>query len=141
MLMGEYNHSLDAKGRIIIPSKLREQLGERFVISKGLDPCLSAYPMEEWEKLVIKLQALPLTNKAARKFSRFILAGASEVELDKQGRALLPQNLRDAAGLEKDLVLCGVGSRMEIWSKEAWENESHYENIEELADMMAELGI
>ena len=97
--------------------------------------------MEEWEKLVIKLQALPLTNKAARKFSRFILAGASEVELDKQGRALLPQNLREAAKLDKDLVLCGVGSRMEIWSKEAWEDESHYENIEELADMMAELGI
>ena len=141
MLMGEYNHSLDAKGRIIVPSRLRDQLGETFVVSKGLDGCLFAFPSAEWEKLVSKIQALPLTDKNARKFSRYLLAGASEAELDKQGRALLPQTLRDAAGLVKDVVLCGVGNRMEIWSKEAWAKESHYEDIDELAEMMADLGI
>ena len=141
MLMGEYNHTLDAKGRIIIPVRIREQLGESFVVSKGLDGCLFAFPSGEWEKLVNKIQALPLTDKNARKFSRYLLAGASETELDKQGRALLPQTLREAAKLEKDVVLCGVGNRMEIWSKEAWNNESHYEDIDELAEMMADLGI
>ena len=141
MLMGEYNHALDAKGRIIIPSRLREELGDHFVVCKGMDGCLFAFPMEGWEKLVSKLQALPLTNKAARKFSRYFLAGAADVEPDKQGRALLPQPLREAAGLEKDVVLCGVGDRLEIWSKDAWTAESHYEDIDELAEMMAELGI
>lgn len=141
MLMGEYNHALDAKGRIIIPSRLREQLGERFVVSKGLDGCLFAFPPEEWAKFENKLQALPLTNRDARKFSRYFLAGAAEVELDKQGRALLPATLREAAGLEKDVVLCGVGNRMEIWSKEAWNDFSHYDNVEELAENMADLGI
>ena len=141
MLMGEYNHALDAKGRIIIPSRLREELGEHFVVCKGMDGCLFAFPMEGWEKLVGKLQALPLTNKAARKFSRYFLAGAADVEPDKQGRALLPQTLREAAHLEKDVVLCGVGDRLEIWSRDAWTAESHYENIDELSEMMAELGI
>ena len=141
MLMGEYNHTLDAKGRIIIPVKLREQLSDNFVVSKGLDGCLFAFPSGEWEKLVNKLQALPLTDKNARKFSRYLLAGASEAELDKQGRALLPQTLREAADLVKDVVLCGVGNRLEIWSKEAWTKESHYEDIDELAEMMADLGI
>lgn len=141
MLMGEYNHTLDAKGRIIVPARIREQLGDKFVVSKGLDGCLFAFPTGEWEKLVNKIQALPLTDKNARKFSRYLLAGASEAELDKQGRALLPQHLREAAKLEKDVVLCGVGSRMEIWSKEAWTNESHYEDIDVLAEMMADLGI
>ena len=141
MLMGEYSHSLDAKGRVIIPSKLREQLGERFVVSKGLDGCLFAFPVAEWEKFEIKLQALPLTNKDARKFSRYFLAGASEVELDKQGRALLPASLRDAAELEKDLVLCGVGNRIEIWDKARWLAFSAYDDVDELAEKMADLGI
>ena len=141
MLMGEYNHTLDAKGRIIIPAKLRDQLGDVFVVSKGLDGRLFAFPSSEWEKLVNKIQALPLTDKNARKFSRYLLAGASETELDKQGRALLPQTLREAAGLEKDVVLCGVGNRLEIWAKETWAKEAHYEDIDELAEMMADLGI
>ena len=141
MLMGEYNHSLDAKGRIIVPSRLRDQLGETFVVSKGLDGCLFAFPSSEWDKLVDKLQALPLTNKDARKFSRYFLAGASEVELDKQGRALLPQTLRESAGLEKDVVLCGVGNRIEIWSKDKWDDISRYDDVDELAEKMADLGI
>ena len=141
MLMGEYNHSLDAKGRIIIPAKLRDQLGDTFVVTKGLDGCLFVFPPVEWEKLVNKIQALPLTNTNARKFSRYFLAGASEVEVDKQGRALLPGTLREEAKLEKDVVLCGVGNRVEIWSREAWSDVSRYENVEELAENMAELGI
>lgn len=141
MLMGEYNHSLDAKGRFIVPAKLREQLGERFVVSKGLDGCLFAFPPEEWAKLEAKIQDLPLTNMRARKFARHILAGASEMELDKQGRVLLPLNLREAAKLEKDIVLCGVGSRMEIWDKDTWQSYSLYDDMEEVAENMADLGI
>ena len=117
MLMGEYSHSLDAKGRIIIPAKLREQLGDTFVVSKGLEGCLFVFPPAEWEKLSNKIQALPLTDPRGRKFSRYFFSGASELEVDKQGRALLPPNLREEAKLEKDVVLCGVGNRVEIWSK------------------------
>ncbi len=141
MLMGEYSHSLDAKGRIIIPAKLREQLGDTFVVSKGLEGCLFIFPPAEWEKLSNKIQALPLTDPRGRKFSRYFFSGASELEVDKQGRALLPPNLREEAKLEKDVVLCGVGNRVEIWSKEKWEDISHYDDIEELAEQLAELGI
>lgn len=141
MLMGEYSHSLDAKGRIIIPAKLREQLGDTFVVSKGLEGCLFVFPPAEWEKLSNKIQALPLTDPRGRKFSRYFFSGASELEVDKQGRALLPPNLREEAKLEKDVVLCGVGNRVEIWSKEKWEDVSHYDDIEELAEQLAELGI
>ena len=141
MLMGEYSHSLDAKGRIIIPAKLREQLGDTFVVSKGLEGCLFVFPPAEWEKLSNKIQALPLTDPRGRKFSRYFFSGASELEVDKQGRALLPPNLREEARLEKDVVLCGVGNRVEIWSKEKWEDISHYDDIEELAEQLAELGI
>ncbi len=141
MLMGEYSHSLDAKGRLIIPAKLRDQLTDTFVISKGLDGCLFAFPPEEWNRFEAKLQKLPITNTNARKFSRYFLAGAVEVEADKQGRVLLPQNLREAAGLEKDVIMCGVGSRMEIWSKQRWEEASSYDDVNELAENMADLGI
>ena len=105
MFMGEYNHTIDAKGRLIIPSKFRELLGEEFVLTKGLDGCLSIYPMDEWEAFEMKLRALPLTNKNARTFSRFFVAGATTCELDKQGRILVPQTLREFAGLEKDVCL------------------------------------
>lgn len=141
MLMGEFNHSVDPKGRIIIPARLREQLGECFVVSKGLDGCLFAFPTAEWLKFETKLQALPLTNKDARKFSRYFLAGAAEVELDKQGRALIPQTLRDAAGLTRDVVLCGVGNRVEIWDKDLWNDTSRYDDMDEVAANMADLGI
>lgn len=141
MLMGEYNHSLDPKGRIIVPSRLREQLGEVFVVSKGLDGCLFAFPNREWQRFEAKLQALPLTNKDARKFTRYFLAGAAEVELDKQGRALIPPSLREAAHLTKDVVLCGVGNRVEIWDRAVWEGCSTYDDVDELAEKMADLGI
>ena len=115
MLMGEYSHTIDAKGRMIIPSKFREELGENFVLTKGLDGCLSIYPNEEWKNFEEKLKALPLTNKNARTFSRFFVAGATVCELDKQGRILVPATLREFAGLEKDVVLTGNITRIEIW--------------------------
>ena len=120
MFMGEYNHTIDAKGRLIIPSRFRELLGEEFVLTRGLDGCLSIYPMDEWAAFEEKLRALPLTNKDARTFSRFFVAGATTCQLDKQGRILVPQTLRQFAGLEKDVVLTGNLNRSEVWSKEKW---------------------
>lgn len=116
MFMGEYNHIIDAKGRLIVPAKFREILGDNFVVTKGLDGCLFVYSDKEWQAFEEKLKTLPLTNKNARQFTRFFLAGAAQVEVDKQGRILLPQVLREFAGLEKEVVLVGVASRIEIWS-------------------------
>ena len=113
MFMGEYNHTIDAKGRLIIPSRFRELLGEEFVLTRGLDGCLYIYPMDEWAAFEEKLRALPLTNKDARTFSRFFVAGATTCQLDKQGRILVPQTLRQFAGLEKDVVLTGNLNRIE----------------------------
>lgn len=111
MFVGEYSHSLDSKGRLIIPSRFREALGDTFMVTKGLDGCLSIYDMEGWKNLESKLQALPLTNANARKFTRFMLGGAIECEVDKQGRILIPANLREFAHLTKDVALVGVGGR------------------------------
>jgi len=141
MFMGEYNHTVDAKGRLIVPSKFREQLGEEFVVTKGLDGCLFVYDNDEWRALEEKLKSLPLTNTNARKFSRFFLAGASSCEVDKQGRILLPAVLREHAGIDKDAVLVGVGSRIEIWSKDAWLAANTYDDMEEIAEAMEGLGI
>ena len=141
MFMGEYNHTVDEKGRLIIPVKFRDELGSEFVVTKGLDGCLFAYDLTEWRVLEEKLRALPLTNKDARAFARFMLAGAASVEIDKQGRILLPQDLRNFAGLEKDVVLIGVASRIEIWNKEKWEDASYDADAEELAEKMENLGI
>lgn len=139
--MGEYNHTIDTKGRLIIPSKFREALGEEFVVTKGLDGCLFVYDNKEWAAFEEKLKSLPLTNKDARQFVRFFLAGAAIAEVDKQGRILVPSVLREFAGLEKEVVLIGVASRVEIWSKERWENAASYEDMEEIAEHMAELGL
>ncbi len=141
MFMGEYNHTVDEKGRLIIPVKYREELGNEFVVTKGLDGCLFAYGLGEWQVLEEKLRALPLTNKDARAFARFMLAGAASVEIDKQGRILLPQVLRNFAGIEKEVVLIGVASRIEIWNKTKWEESSIDDNVEELAEKMENLGI
>ncbi len=139
--MGEYNHTIDTKGRLIIPSKFRETLGDEFVVTKGLDGCLFVYDNSEWKSFEEKLKALPLTNKDARQFVRFFLAGAAAVEVDKQGRILVPSVLREFAGLEKEVVLVGVASRVEIWSRAKWENTATYEDMEEIAEHMAELGL
>ena len=141
MFMGEYNHTIDAKGRLIIPSKFRETLGDVFVVTKGLDGCLFVYDNAEWNVFEEKLKSLPLTNKDSRKFVRFFLAGAAEVEVDKQGRILVPNVLREFAQLNKDVVLIGVASRIEIWSKERFDGMAAYEDMDEIAEHMAELGL
>ena len=140
MFMGEYNHTIDAKGRIIIPSKFREALGDNFVVTLGLDGCLFVYPNEEWMNFVAQLKSLP-GSKEARQMQRYFMAGAADCEVDKQGRILLPSVLREHAGIDKDAVLVGVGSRIEIWSKDAWIAANTYEDMEEIAEAMEGLGI
>ncbi|MBO4678440.1 MAG: division/cell wall cluster transcriptional repressor MraZ [Lachnospiraceae bacterium] len=141
MFKGEFNHTIDEKGRLIIPAKLREGLGNEFVVTRGLDGCLFGYNNSEWEIFEDKLRKLPITNKDARTFQRYMLAGAASVEVDKQGRILLPQNLRNDAKLEKDVVLIGVGSRIEIWNKDIYEEATAVDNMENIAENMSTLGI
>lgn len=120
MFMGEHQHSVDSKGRLIIPAKFREGLGASFVVTRGLDRCLFVYPTEEWKQLEQKLKALPFTRSDARAFTRFFFSGAVECELDKQGRVNIPQHLREYAQISKECVVIGVSSRVEIWSKASW---------------------
>ena len=143
MFMGEYEHSLDAKGRLFLPAKFREQLGERFVITKGLDNCLFVYTRQEWKLLEEKLHKLPLAKKEARAFVRFFFSGATEAEPDKQGRVLLPQSLRTHAALEKDVIVVGVASRIELWDKAKWEayTAASDEAVADIAEELADLGI
>lgn len=143
MFYGEYQHSVDAKGRFIVPSKFRDGLGEKFIVTKGLDNCLFVYSKEEWTNLENKLKSLPFTDKDVRAFVRFFFAGATECELDKQGRVLLPQNLREHAGVQKDIYVIGVSARVEIWDKVKWEEYSSGDNMsaENIAEKMAMLGI
>lgn len=145
MFMGEYQHTIDGKGRLIIPAKFREGLGEKFVITKGLDNCLFIYPMEEWTRLEQKLRALPFTKADARAFVRFFFSGATEGELDKQGRILVPQVLREHARLvhEKEAVIIGVSTRVEVWSKSVWEKycQDAQEDYEAIAEKLADWDI
>lgn len=143
MFMGEYLHTIDSKGRLIIPAKFRDGLGDRFVVTKGLDNCLFVYPSEEWKVLEQKLKALPFTNKDARAFVRFFFSGATECELDKQGRVVLPATLRNYAKLEKEVVVIGVSSRVEIWSKAIWEEycQEAENDYEEIAEKIVDLNI
>ena len=143
MFYGEYQHTVDPKGRVIVPSKFREGLGEKFIVTKGLDSCLFAYSMEEWTSLENKLKTLPFTDKDVRAFIRFFFSGATECELDKQGRILIPQNLREYASLEKDIFIIGVSSRVEIWNKTNWEAYSNDDSMsaDKIAEKMAMLGI
>lgn len=143
MLIGEYEHSLDVKGRLIMPAKLREDMGEKFIITKGLDGCLFGFSQNEWRSFEEKLKTLPLTNKNARDFVRFFLSGAIECEIDKQGRFLIASNLREYANMEKDVVIIGVGTRLEIWNREKWKSYNSDENIsaDEIAENMTMLGI
>ena len=140
MFISQYNHTIDTKGRLIIPSKFRERLGDEFVITKGLDGCLFVYAKEDWAAFEQKLASLPLTNKESRQFVRFFLAGASQVEVDMQGRILVAANLRAFEGLDKDVVLIGVGSRIEIWSQERWEGSEEDNDMDAIAATMDELG-
>ena len=141
MFMGEYSHNIDAKNRLIMPAKFREQLGDTFVATKGLDGCLFVYPMSEWAVIEEKFRQIPLTTKDARKFSRFFFAGAAECEIDKQGRVLIPSTLKEYAAIDKEVVSVGVLNRIEIWSKERWLSDNTYEDMDEIAEHMAALGL
>lgn len=143
MLLGEYEHTLDLKGRLAMPAKLREGLGEHFIITKGLDGCLFVFDMEQWHILEEKLSKLPMTGKTARDFTRFLFGGACEGECDKQGRILLPANLRTYAGLVKNAVVVGVGTRAEIWDAERFAayNEANANDVAEQFEQLADLGI
>lgn len=142
MFMGEYNHTVDAKGRLIVPAKFREQLGDEFVVTKGLDGCLFVYTLEEWHNIEEKFRNVPMTSKDARKFSRFFFAGAASCEVDKQGRILLPPVLREYAEIQKDVVLVGVLNRVEIWDKTRWQENAYDEDeMDEIAEHMADLGV
>ena len=143
MFMGEYKHSIDAKGRVILPADFRSELGDEFIITKGLDNCLFIYNSEEWDKLSTKLRQLPLAKAEARAFVRFFFAGARQSECDKQGRFLIPANLRAHAKLQKDVVLIGISNRIEVWSKAEWlrYNEEITPSVSSIAETLVDLGI
>ncbi|MDA9462459.1 Cell division protein MraZ [Enterococcus mundtii 3F] len=143
MLMGEFRHNIDAKGRLIVPSKLREELGEQFVLTRGLDGCLFGYPMSEWNELESKLNDMPLAKKDARTFVRFFYSAATECELDKQGRINIPNTLRNYATITKECVIVGVSNRIEIWDETKWQefSEAAEENFDEIAENMIDFGL
>ncbi|ADU30858.1 division/cell wall cluster transcriptional repressor MraZ [Evansella cellulosilytica] len=134
MFMGEFHHSIDEKGRMIVPAKFRESLGSSFVVTRGMDKCLFVYPEDEWKQLEQKLKTLPFTKKDARAFTRFFFSGATECELDKQGRVNIASTLRNYAQLTKECVVIGVSNRVEIWSKAIWE-EYFAESEESFAEI------
>ena len=138
MLSGEYRHSIDLKGRVIIPSKIRDEMGSKIVITRGLDGCLFGYNEKTWNQILEKLNTLPFTKKDARNFTRFMTSGAITLEFDKQGRINIPTYLNEYAKLLKDVVIVGVINRIEIWSKDNWE-EFMNNNIESLSDISENL--
>lgn len=139
MLIGEFQHNIDAKGRVIVPVKFREDLGERFYVTKGLDGCLFVLSQEEWDRLREKVQAMPISK--SRRLQRFFFSGAADVETDKQGRILLPQKLREYAGLTKDVTFIGTSTRAEIWDSQRWEEFNAELTEESIAESMDELGL
>jgi MraZ protein len=141
--MGEYHHTIDLKGRMIVPAKFREGLGETFVLTRGLDQCLFGYPMSEWQIIEEKLKTLPLTKKDARAFTRFFFSGATECEIDKQGRINIATPLLQYAKLEKECVVIGVSNRIELWSKSIWENyvAEQEDSFEEIAENMIDFDL
>ncbi|WP_170006932.1 division/cell wall cluster transcriptional repressor MraZ [Bacillus fonticola] len=143
MFMGEHQHNVDQKGRLIVPAKFREELGETFVVTRGLDQCLFVYPLDEWKVVEEKLKTLPMTKKDARAFTRFFFSGASECELDKQGRVNLPPSLRKYAAIEKECMIVGVSSRIEIWSEPLWQEyfAQSEESFNEIAENMMDFDI
>lgn len=142
MFMGEFTHNIDSKGRLIMPSKFRENLGYKFVVTRGMDGCLFVYPQLEWQQLEEKLQELPLSKKDARTFVRFFYSAATECDIDKQGRINIPPTLRAHAQLKKACVVIGVANRIEIWSEERWQQYAleAEENYDELAETMIDFG-
>lgn len=141
MFIGEYQHNMDSKGRLTLPSKFREDLGEDFYITKGMDNCLFVFPEKEWIKMDEKINGLKISRKEARGLARLFYAGAINASLDKMGRVLLPQTLRKYANLTKEIIIIGVSSRVEIWDREAWEiyNDDDNLNYDILTEQMADL--
>ncbi|MBR0118524.1 MAG: division/cell wall cluster transcriptional repressor MraZ, partial [Eubacterium sp.] len=140
MFMGTYEHGIDAKGRVIIPAKLRDGLGDSFVVTVGLDGCLYAYPMDEWENFLTKLKELPGT-KEARALQRTFMANAATCDCDKQGRTLIPAPLRERVGITDDIVFIGVLGKVELWSKERYDAGTDVADIDDIADKMSEFGL
>ena len=136
MLIGEYHHNIDEKGRLIIPARFREEIGNSFVVTRGLDGCLFVYSLVEWEKIVAKLKSLPFTKKDARTFTRFFLSAATVCEFDRQGRINLVNSLIEYAGLKKECTIIGVNDRLEIWALDKFNNLMD-ENFDKL-DMISE---
>lgn len=136
MFMGEYHHNIDDKGRLIIPAKFREELGDEFIVTRGIENCLFAYSKKDWEKIVEKLESLPFTKRDARSFNRFFLSGATNAEIDKQGRINITSPLVSYANIKKECVIIGVGDRLEIWSLEDWNNffNSAKDNMSDIAE-------
>ncbi|MDO4961630.1 MAG: division/cell wall cluster transcriptional repressor MraZ [Eubacteriales bacterium] len=134
MLKGEYNHTIDAKGRVTIPAKFRSELGDRFIVTRGIENCLSAYSEERWKRIEDNLGSISLTNKVGMKISRLILGNAIECEVDKMGRILITQTLRAKADLDKDVALIGLGDRIEIWDKDTWDAVNSKDVFEEMTD-------
>ena len=143
MFIGEYSHNIDDKGRLAIPVKFRRELNKGAVVTRGLDNCLFLYTKTEWEKLAQRLAALPISQANSRAFSRLMLAGAMDVELDKQGRAILPEYLRKFAAIKKNVVIAGLYNRLEIWDEEMWSKYKGQTEAESgvIAEKMAELGV
>lgn len=138
MLSGEYHHNIDEKKRLIIPSKVRSEMGDRIVITRGLDGCLFGYNEKNWENIMEKLNTLPFTKRDARNFTRFLTSGATLLEFDKQGRIVIPSYLLDYASLEKEIVIVGVINRIEIWANNKWE-EFMTNNVDNLSDISENL--
>lgn len=142
MFIGQYQHSIDGKGRVIMPARFRERLGESFVLTRGLDSCLFIYTVGEWERLASSLESLQFTRRDHRTFTRFFFSGAAEGQLDSQGRFLVPPHLREYAQLEKDLVIIGVSSRIEVWGMKSWEiyKEDAAISFEDIAEKIEGMG-
>src|SRR3989344_2895813 len=143
MLLGELKHNLDIKGRMAVPSKFRSKLSNGAIITRGLDNCLFIFANSEWEELAKKLVALPLAQANSRAFTRLMLAGAMDVEIDTQGRILIPDYLRKYAGLDKKVVVAGLYNRIEVWDGDTWERykQKTESSSEEIAEKLGELGI
>lgn len=143
MFIGEYAHSIDDKGRLAVPKKFRPVLAKGAVVTRGFDMCLFLYTKEEWKKLAEKLANLPFSQANTRAFARHMLAGAMDVELDKQGRVVLPEYLRRFAGLKKEIVVAGLYNRLELWDRDKWASYSAKaeENSNDIAEQMGELGV
>ncbi len=143
MFIGEYSHSIDPKKRLAVPSKFRSELKNKVVVTRGLDKCLFIYPMEVWSELANKLGTLPVGESGTRSFIRLMLAGAVDVEVDKQGRVLIPDYLKEYAGLNRNVIIAGIYNRLEIWDEKKWKiyKKSAEKNTDEIAEQLGKLGV